>query len=410
MLFDNPIAYRKCRCRPALLALLIIGIGAAGCGSEQETLPPADPLAQTYLMRGTDALERNEFSRALAYADSVERRVPDSPDAHFLRGRAYADLGNLAAADSAYERVITMRPDYPGVWHNRGNSAYRQQQYSAAIAHYHKELEANPAAAPWRGIGRSYIEVGKADSARYAFEQALAIDTTYAPAHFNLALLYEDEGNIEAALRHAGRALRLDPENLDFRYLIGSYLLKLGRSEEAVEHLLAVAEAKPWHHASHYNLGQALLRIGRTEQGTLMLDRAERLRAQDAKVVQLLNSVQSVPNDPLAHAALGSTLRLAGRNREAMRALKMSYHLDPGNLEVQNNIANLHLVQHDTTEAIQWYRRILEQDSSFVDVWVNLGIVYALAGQNENARRSWEQALRHEPGHKASKEYLARLD
>lgn len=401
-----------CRCRRpvALLALLIVGMGGAGCGSEQDALPPPDPVAQTYLIRGTEALERNEFGRALAYADSVERRIPESPDAHFLRGRAYADLGNLAAADSAYERVIELRSDYPGVWHNRGNSAYRQQQYSAAIAHYHRELEVNPAAAPWRGIGRSYVEVGNVDSARYAFQQALAIDTTYAPAYFNLALLYEDEGNMEAALGHAEQALRMNPQDLDFRYLVGSYLLKLGRSEEAVEHLLAVAEAKPWHHASHYNLGQALLRTGRAEQGKLMLDRAERLRAQDAKVVQLLNSVQSVPNDPLAHAALASALRRAGRHREAMRALKMSHHLDPENLEVQNNIANLHLVQHDTTAAIHWYRRILEQDSSFVDVWVNLGVVYALAGENERARHAWEQALRHQPDHKATKEYLARLD
>lgn len=402
--------HNRFRDRWGRLVVLVVGLGLFGCGSDDEGLPPPDPVAQTYLMMGTEALERNEFARALAYADSAERRVSDSPDALFLRGRTYADLGNLAGADSAYERVIALRPDYPGVWHNRGNSAFRQQQYSRAISYYQRELKANPAPRPWRGIGRSYVEVGVVDSARYAFEQALALDSTYAPAHFNLALLYEDEGDLEMALSYARQALALNPQDLDFRYLVGSYLLKLGRSDEAIEHLLSVAEAKPWHHPSHYNLGQVLLRMGRTEQGRAMLERAEEIRALDAKVVQQLNTVQSNPTDPLAHAALGSVLRMAGRNQEALRAYKMSYHLDPENLDVQNNIANLHLVQHDTTEAIAWYRRALAQDSAFVDVWVNLGVVYALAGENEKARGSWEHALRHEPDHEAARKYLARLN
>lgn len=393
-----------------LLAALIVATELIGCGGEQDALPPPDPEAQRYLMEGTEALERNEFARALAYADSAERRVPDAPDALFLRGRTYADLGDLAAADSVYERVIARWPQYPGVWHNRGNSAYRRQQYSAAISYYRKELEANPAPLPWRGMGRSYLELGQVDSARFAFEQALAVDSSYAPAHFSLALLYEDEGNLEKALPHAEQAFELNPQNLDFRYLLGSYLLKLDRSDEAIEHLLAVAEARPWHHASHYNLGQALLRTGRREQGAAMLERSERLRALDAKVVQQMNSVQSNPTDPLAHAALGSALRRAGRNEEAMRAYKMSYHLDPENLDVQNNIANLHLVRHDTTEAIGWYHRILERDSAFVDVWVNLGVVYALAGEERSARRAWERALRYEPEHEAARAYLQRLD
>lgn len=373
-------------------------------------MPPPDPVVQAYLIKGTQARQQNEFALALAYADSAALRLPDSPDAYFLRGRTYADLGNFAAADSAYRRVIALRPDYPGVWHNRGNNAFRQQQYSTAISYYLDELKENRAPRPWRGIGRSYIELGRIDSAKHAFEQALALDTAYAPAHFNLALLYEDEGELEKALSHAKQALALSPDDLDFRYLVGSYLVRLGHSEEAVEHLITIAEAWPWHHAAHYNLGQALLRIGREEQGEAMLEQAERLRAVDAKIVQQLNAVQSVPTDPIVHAALGSALRRAGRRTEAMRAYKMSYHLDPDNLEVQNNIANLHLVEHDTTAAIHWYRRILAQDSTFVDVWVNLGIVHALAGEKEQARGAWEQALRHQPDHEAAKAYLARLN
>ncbi len=393
-----------------LSVFLLAGLVILGCGDEKARTPPQDPVVEYYLMKGTEARQANEFALAFAYADSAALRSPDSPDVYFVRGRTYADLGNFAAADSAYRTVIELQPEYPGLWHNRANNAFRQQQYNKAISYYRRELAANPAPLPWRGVGRSYVELGHVDSARYAFERALTIDTTYASAHFSLALLYEDEGEFDLALSHARRALELSQDNVDYRYLVGSYLVRMGRSEDAIEHLLAVAEARPWHHASHYNLGQALLHTGRQEQGEAMLERAERLRAVDAKVVQHLNTVQAVPTDPLAHAALGSALRLAGRREAAMRAYKMSYHLDPSNLEVQNNIANLHLVEHDTAAAIDWYRRVLSQDSTFVDVWVNLGVVHALAGETEHARRAWKRALRHEPDNEAAKAYLARLD
>lgn len=402
--------YRGSRSGSGFIVLFLAGFLLTGCGEDELPRAPADPSVQAYLIKGSEARRQSAFGLAFAYADSAALRAPDSPDALFLRGRTYADLGHFAAADSSYRKVLELQPDYPGGWHNRANNAFRQQQYARAIAYYRKELATNPAARPWRGIGRSYVELGRIDSARYAFERALATDSLYAPAHFNLALLYEDEGELQEALRHARRALSLSPTDIDYRYLVGSYLARSGKNDEAIEHLLVVAEARPWHHASHYNLGQALLRTGRREQGEAMLELAERLRSVDAKVVQQVNTVQAMPTDPLAHAALGSALRLAGRRDEAMRAYKMSHHLDPTNLDVQNNIANLHLADHDTSAAIDWYLNILAQDSTFVDVWVNLGVVLALGGRTKQARRAWEHALRYEPDHATASKYLARLD
>ena len=68
-----------------------------------------------------------------------------------------------------------------------------------------------------------------------------------------------------------------------------------------------------------------------------------------------------------------------------------------------------YLIQGDTTATIQWYRNVLRQDPEFVDVWLNLGVVYAISGHSQEARKAWEAVLRLDPEHSAAKEYLARL-
>ncbi|MGH7456110.1 MAG: tetratricopeptide repeat protein, partial [bacterium] len=318
-------------------------------------------------------------------------------------------VGQWQNAEAAYRKALEFEPHYRGVWNNLGNNAYRQQEYNKAIGYYQKELETNPAAIPWRGMGRAYVELGKVDSAQYAFQRAVALDSLHAPAHFSLALLFEDEGEIEKALYHARRAWQIERDNLEYRYLVGELLVKSRKYEEALEVLRAVVDKLPWYRGAQYNFGQALVHLGRQNEAKKYLDEAERVRARDAKIEHLENTIRSIPNDPMAHASLAFALRSVGRYNDAMHAYKVAAHLAPNNMEIQNNIANLHLIKGDTTRAINQYRMILQHDSTLVDIWLNLGIVYALSKQIENARQAWLHALKHQPNHPAAKAYLAKL-
>ena len=392
-----------------LAGLLFASVGCRS-GAEETKRPTLDPVTARYLQTGTAALDAYQYEAALVYADSADRQRPNTPDVAFLRGRIYAEMADLGRSDSLYRQVLALTPGYPGAWNNLGNNAFRQKSYSEAISYYRNELEREPAPIPWRGIGRAYVELGKGDSARYALGQALELDSTYAPAYFNLALIYEDEGELDKALDHARQAWRLSPEDFDYRYLMASLMIKTrNHVEEAIPHLLAVTKHWPWHHASHYNLGQAYLLIGEQAKGEALIEQSEALRAREVKVQNFSGVAQSKANDPMAYAALGSALRRSGRLEDALRAYRVALLLDSTNLEIQNNVANLYLLQQDTLAAIQTYRHIVQQNPTLVDIWVNLGIVYAISGKREQAREAWQKALQHEPGHEAAQAYLARL-
>jgi len=369
----------------------------------------SDPRSTIFLLNGIEALRYHRFHLALVFADSAEKYAINGADAHFFRGRVYSELGRFSKADSSYLTALKLRQDYRGVWNNLGNNAFRQQNYHQAIEYYQNELNMHLSPIPLRGMGRSYVELGKVDSARFSFQQAIELDDEYAPAYISLTFLEEDEGNFESALHYAEKAFNLDSKNLEYRYLYASLLHRTGQSEEAVSHLRYVTEKWPWHHGSHYNLGQALIQLGREEEASEYLEEAEQVRAAQAKIDQAENTVHSLPDDPYSHAALAFALRRVGRYNDAMHAYNVALYLDPKDLDIRNNVANLHLIRGDTTEAINQYKLILQQNPTSVNVWLNLGVVYALSGRTEAARNAWMNALNYDPDNPMAQAYLSKL-
>ena len=369
----------------------------------------SDPRSLKFLLQATEALRIHRFHLALALSDSSEKYALNGADVHFFRGRVYSELGRFHKADTSYRAVLKLKKDYRGVWSNLGNNAFRQQNYHQAIKYYQNELNLHPAPIPLRGLGRAYVELGNVDSARIVFQQAIVMDNKYAPAYFSLAFLEEDEGYFKSALAYAEKAFDLDSENLEYRYIYASFLLRTGQNKEAADHFRYVSEEWPWHHGSHYNLGQALIQLGREEEAREYLAEAEQVRSAQAKIDHLENTVHSLPDDPFSHAALAFALRRVGRYNDAMHAYKVAMYLDPQNLDIRNNVANLYLIRGDTTEALSQYKLILQQNPAFVDVWLNLGVVYAFSGKLEAARNAWENALTYDPDNPMAQSYLTKL-
>ncbi len=115
------------------------------------------------------------------------------------------------------------------------------------------------------------------------------------------------------------------------------------------------------------------------------------------------------PRDPYAYATLGSLLRRLGQYQEALYAYQVAHFLDPDNLEFQNNMAVLHLLLGHEDQAIALLEAAVQRDTTFVDGWINLGILYARQGRREAARCAWQRALRLAPDRPEPRRYLSTL-
>lgn len=400
-----------------VIALTVLLFAAVGCSSKEEgpsiteqKRRTLDPKVGQFLIQAQQAYERGAYQMALVFSDSAEALAPDLADIHFLRGVVYTQLNQIPVAQAAYETVLELDPVYPGARLNLGLNAFRRGQLRDAITYYQAERDVEPSSNLMLELGRAYARLGEPDSARIAYEQALALDSTNATAYMWLGQLHEELGDFDQALAYSRGGLRLRPDNLDYKYIIGSLLYRTGEVEEAVAYLEPVADGRPWHHGAQFNLGQVLMRLGREDDAHAYFAQADSAQQLQQKISEAQDAINADPENLDNWVNLAALLRQAGQLDRAIEAYKVAVSLAPWNLFLQSNLALLIMENGDTEAAIRRYRAILNLDSTLADVWLNLGVAYANSDQEGLARAAWQRTLHYKPGHPTARAFLAQLD
>jgi TolB-like protein len=153
---------------------------------------------------------------------------------------------------------------------------------------FEQALAIDPTFAPaWTGItnaldlqmqnGNAPAEEGMALQTEW-LQTALALDPGLASAHAGLGwLAWVYDNDLQAAARHYARAVELDPGESG---TAGLFLFTLGRMHEALPYLEAEARTNPVSATAHSNLAAALIYTGDIERGIKELETALLLSPQ----------------------------------------------------------------------------------------------------------------------------------
>lgn len=379
----------------------------------------ADPQTAQLLVEAQQAFEDGALNKALVLTDSVMQVSPDLADLHFLRARILSDLQRPDLAEKAYNEVLERDPTYRGAWLNLANAAFRKGSYELALERYRKELGVHSSPRVWVAIGSTYEQQRQPDSARYAYERAIALDSTYASAYLHLGQLYKNTGALDQAVSVSRKGVQLDPDNVDYRYALGSLLVLTANAQDAVPHLEAVLEARPWHYWSAYNLGRAFRQLGRQDMARQYLDRAQRMQDHLEEIEYWQGLAESNPDQFMLWVKLADALRRAGREHEAEQADRvarshaphyMIHELEDSAAATAHRFAGSAFVNGEVRVAAERYRALLATAENQPDIWHNLGVIYAASGRVDEARDAWETAVQQEPNHAGSRTLLYQLE
>ncbi len=320
---------------------------------------------ETLLATGQRALAQNNLETAAAEFAKIAETHPDIPEVHLALGGTLMTLKRPAEAIPALKKAVALQP---------GNvNTYTQ-------------------------LGLAYFQAGKPRKAKQMFKRVLEFDTKNLQAHLFLLDLYRTEKRFADAIRHAKAALEIDAEDTDVLVSYGLLMLDLEDVDGAEMAWRRLADA-PRDHPGIVALMTGLLTRGsRQVRPSAVLAEVEAAqRAEDwTRAISLLKSVLTVNGGtPQEEAALWNRLGLshfrAGNSAEAAIAFESGLRLSPEDMDILNNLAELHLQQSQFERATEYINRALKVNPNDTDTLMLLGNAAIQLGDLDTAQIAFQR-------------------
>ncbi len=154
--------------------------------------------------------------------------------------------------------------------------------------------------------------------AKAAFRQNLesaTLNPADASAHYNLGLLHQNRGELDAARERFERALQIDPEEIDASYQLGRIARQQKRYPEASQHFELVVMRHPAHsqHEIWREVAATYIAAGQFEDARTALSQFLEHRPSDPEGLYLMGR---------AHAGLGDKREAASLMQACIEAVK----------------------------------------------------------------------------------------
>jgi adenylate cyclase len=148
------------------------------------------------------------------------------------------------------------------------------------------------------------------------------------------------------------------------------------------------------------DFGQKALSIGEPDAIThaLLGSVYLRLGKYDLAINELQRAIKLNPNDALSHLRLGTVMLYAGRTDEAIQLLQTGLRFDPySRLDHYWHLGLAHYLKGKYEDAIRTLEQVLGHDPNSAWVHIALAAAYAQAGRSEDAKQSAELAKKLHP-------------
>jgi tetratricopeptide (TPR) repeat protein len=172
-------------------------------------------------------LEAGDTQRAIELYEQAQTLLPTNEALHYNLGFALALAGDTTHAEHEYKEALRLVPDYPEAHEKYGELLVQLGRLPEAEEHLAAAAEQMPESAQAQNsLGVARQRLNKTNEAVLCFQKAIACDSNYWQAHYNLALSYLNKKNREKEIEELRLALKINP---DFQPAQHTLALTLGQ-------------------------------------------------------------------------------------------------------------------------------------------------------------------------------------
>jgi tetratricopeptide (TPR) repeat protein len=218
---------------------------------------------------GKAAYEAKKYRDATAIFELYTGRRPDNAWGHYMLGLSAWKSGDLAKAESAFEKALSIDPHHVKSHVNLSRVFIDQKRNDDALDRLTRAAEIDPLSNEvYRLLGRTYHAQGKTDEAVEAYRRAIELNELDAWSMNNLGLLFLEKQRADEALPLIAKAVELRNEEPAFHNNLGMALEHAGRFRDAATAYHNALTADPGNDKAKQNLARVEAVNGNGEEKT----------------------------------------------------------------------------------------------------------------------------------------------
>ncbi|HKI00662.1 MAG TPA: tetratricopeptide repeat protein [Thermoanaerobaculia bacterium] len=337
-------------------------------------LPEENPRVR--LLRARLQLLQKEPRKAIATLEPLLKSAPPDLDLNVRRylSEAYLAIGESAEAIKLLQGKVGSDPSLALLL---ARAQYQAGNPTEAVALLKPLVPETLTGEPATSTQRRFV-------ADFAVEYGQA---TVATSDWSEAIL---------ALQ---KATRLDPKNLKAWQLLGRALLASGRREDANQAMARFQELQSAQKSNSQQVNEA--ERGGSDPTGRNLEEARGLAAAgrtDEALVQIRQEIALVPSDPRPRAAEVTTLLIAKKPQEALKAAENALSASPGNPDFLYLRGAVRMAVRDLPAAEKDFRQALQARPDHVAALSDLAVLLIANGRKDEARGLLRKVLEIKPG------------
>jgi tetratricopeptide (TPR) repeat protein len=310
------------------------------------------------------------------------------------RALALEQQGQWKDAETAWRQVLAANPRDAEACGHLGLVLAREQDYPAAVDAYRKALALDPKMQGLQlDLGLALFKQGKLKEAIAPLKAALAAAPGNPQPRILLGMSYYGAGEFARAVPELQFAVEQAPANLEMRNVLAQACLHARQFACTLEQFKAIVAVNP-------NAAQADMLAGEADDG---------LNKPDDAIAEFEAAEKASPQEPNVHFGLGYLLWKQHKYAEAAREFALELMNDPEHAQAMAYLGDTQMKLEQTAQAQATLEKAVELPGATRMAWVDLGIVLADAGKNDQAAEDFRRAIAMDPQQVDAHWRLARL-